>query len=116
MKKVLTVRGAPPHALPEEPAPYAEALRAAAMEPVIVPADRASLLNVASLLDGASGLMLMGGSDVNPARYGEERRSETDEPDDLRDELESALIAEALSRDLPILAICRGLQILNVQH
>jgi putative glutamine amidotransferase len=116
MKKVLTVRGGPAHALHAETAPYAEALRAAEMEPVIVPADRASLLKIASLLDDAAGMMLMGGSDVNPARYGEERRAETDEPDDLRDELESALITEALSRDLPILAICRGLQILNVQH
>ena len=67
-------------------------------------------------LDGVSGLMLMGGRDVNPARYGEQRHPETEEPENERDRLEAVLIAEALDRDLPILAICRGLQILNVQH
>jgi gamma-glutamyl-gamma-aminobutyrate hydrolase PuuD len=65
---------------------------------------------------GAAGLLLMGGSDVNPARYGEARVGDTEESDDARDELESALIEEALTRDLPLLAICRGLQIFNVQH
>ena len=59
--------------------------------------------------------MLMGGTDVNPARYGEPPHPETEDSDDARDELESALITEALDRDLPILAICRGMQILNVQ-
>lgn len=110
MKKVLTVSGSPAHASAEETNPYAEALRAASIEPVIVAP------GAAASLDGVAGLMLMGGSDVNPASYGEARRAETDEPDDLRDELELRLIAEALERDLPVLAICRGLQILNVQH
>ena len=110
LKKVLTVSGSSSHSSPEETIPYTEALRAASIEPVIVAPSAAVSLN------GVAGLMLMGGSDVNPARYGEDRRAETDEPDDLRDELELRLIAEALERDLPILAICRGLQMLNVQH
>ena len=110
MRKVLTVSGSPSHAAPEETEPYAEALRAAGMEPVIVaPGQEASL-------DGIAGLMLMGGSDVDPAAYGAARHPETDVPDELRDQLELRLIAEALERDLPILAICRGLQILNVHH
>jgi putative glutamine amidotransferase len=116
VKKVLTVRGAPPRTLRKESDPYAEALRAAAIEPVIVSADRAALRQSVSLLESVAGLVLTGGPDVNPARYGERRRKETDKPDEPRDELESALIAEALDRGLPILAICRGLQILNVQH
>jgi putative glutamine amidotransferase len=116
MKKVLTVRGALSHAAPEEVNPYAEALRAAAIEPIIVAPDQAPSLDPVALLESVSGLMLMGGSDVSPARYGEKRLPETDEPDELRDKLELSLIAEALCRDLPILAICRGLQILNVQH
>lgn len=58
----------------------------------------------------------MGGTDVNPTLYGEVRQSETDTSDDARDELECALIQEFLDRDLPLLAICRGIQILNVQH
>jgi gamma-glutamyl-gamma-aminobutyrate hydrolase PuuD len=98
VKKVVTVGGT-------EAGPYIEALREAGVE----------LIEGNHLL-GFDGLVLMGGTDVNPARYGEERGPRTDEPDDARDELECALIEEALVRDLPILGICRGLQILNVQH
>jgi putative glutamine amidotransferase len=97
MKRIVTVedRG--------NAGPYLEALQLAGIEATF-----------GTSLDGASGLMLMGGDDVNPARYGEPRHPETEDPDDGRDELECALIAKALERDLPILAICRGMQILNV--
>ena len=67
-------------------------------------------------LDTVAGLLLQGGADVNPDLYGEEAAPETDEPDQARDELELWLIADALARDLPILAICRGMQMLNVAH
>ena len=67
-------------------------------------------------IDGFAGLLLMGGSDVDPKLYGEAPRGETDPPDEQRDKIEMALIQEALKRDLPILAICRGLQLLNVCH
>jgi putative glutamine amidotransferase len=67
-------------------------------------------------LDGAAGLLLMGGTDVNPKLYGEARRPETEEPDDQRDEAELRVIELAMAKDLPVLAICRGLQILNVFH
>ena len=59
------------------------------------------------------GLLLMGGSDVNPARYGAVPKPQTDAPDDVRDQVELDLIDEAMAKDLPILGICRGLQILN---
>jgi putative glutamine amidotransferase len=62
------------------------------------------------------GVVLMGGSDVNPARYAETPQPETDAPDDARDELECQLIKQAIEHDMPLLAICRGIQILNVQH
>ncbi len=65
-------------------------------------------------LDGLEGLVLTGGTDVNPALYGQERGRESDEPDDARDELETRLIREALADDVPVLAICRGMQLLNV--
>jgi putative glutamine amidotransferase len=90
--------------------PYLEALRAAGAEPVPCLTDKPVEL------DGIDGLLLMGGTDVNPARYGEERLPETDEPDDERDEIELEAITRAIEKDLPILAICRGLQILNVYH
>lgn len=90
--------------------PYEDALRAGGMEPV------AGFVEDSISLNGFAGLLLMGGSDVNPKRYGEEPRPETDAPDDQRDETELRLIDEAIAKDLPILAICRGLQILNVYH
>src|ERR1700722_6400003 len=94
----------------EENAPYEQALRDAGIEPELV------LAGSDASLDEVAGLVLLGGSDVNPQLYGEERQAQTDEPDEQRDRSECGLIAEAIDRDLPILAICRGLQILNVQH
>jgi gamma-glutamyl-gamma-aminobutyrate hydrolase PuuD len=95
---------------PKKLEPYQDAVRLGGMEPVAVS------VSGSICLDGVKGLVLMGGTDVNPSRYGAMPYLETEEPDDERDEVELRLIAEALERDLPILAICRGLQILNVQH
>jgi putative glutamine amidotransferase len=89
---------------------YEAAARAGGMEPLPVSVDDPMPL------DRAAGLLLMGGTDVNPKRYGAAAESETDAPDDARDQVELALIHAAIERDLPILAICRGLQILNVYH
>lgn len=66
---------------------------------------------IAAELDG---LLLSGGPDVIPARYGAEKAPETDAGHLERDELELGLLREALARDLPVLAICRGQQVLNV--
>ena len=65
-------------------------------------------------LDGYNGLILTGGTDVDPARYHQTPHSETDLPDKERDRREALLVSEALQRDIPILAICRGMQFLNV--
>ena len=65
-------------------------------------------------LEGYAGLLLTGGTDVDPRLYGEERIPETEEPDTPRDTCELKLIEEALQRHLPIFAICRGHQLLNV--
>ena len=67
-------------------------------------------------MQGCDGLLLTGGIDVDPALYGEPKQPETDTPDPELDAAEISVIAEALYRDLPILGICRGLQILNVHH
>ncbi len=64
-------------------------------------------------LDGCSGLMLTGGPDVDPREYAEPDRHPTVEVDPVRDRYELALAREALARDLPVLAICRGAQVLN---
>lgn len=84
--------------------PYREALRAANIQPV----------ENAATIEGLDALLLAGGTDVDPALYRAPRHSGTDEPDRERDSLETALLRDALDRDLPVLAICRGLQLLNV--
>src|ERR1700737_3109824 len=65
-------------------------------------------------LDDFAGLMLTGGTDVDPARYNQTRQPETDPPDTERDQREASLLSDALKRDIPILAICRAMQLLNV--
>ena len=66
-----------------------------------------------SALDECDGVLLTGGVDVDPARYHAQRHP-TVEIDRTRDEFEFALATMALERNLPILAICRGVQLLNV--
>ena len=89
---------------------YADAVRMAALEPVLCDASSPASLR------GCDGLLLAGGTDVNPERYGSARHPETEDPDDERDALELALIQEAEASDLPLFGICRGLQILNVSR
>jgi len=64
-------------------------------------------------VDGCRGVLLTGGVDVDPALYGEAAHP-TVEIDKTRDDYELALARLALERDLPLLAICRGAQVLNV--
>ena len=65
-------------------------------------------------LTGAHALLLTGGIDVDPNLYGEAPRPEVDETNRARDDFEIGLLRDALERDLPVLAICRGHQLLNV--
>ena len=70
-------------------------------------------MTVDHAIGGLHGLLLTGGDDVAPGRYGESRHEKTvEEPE--RDEFELALVAAARAADLPIFAICRGIQVLNV--
>lgn len=69
---------------------------------------------VDELIASLDGVLLSGGPDVAPARYGAAPHPATDEGDLPRDELEFTLLRAALARDLPVLAICRGQQLLNV--
>jgi putative glutamine amidotransferase len=70
-------------------------------------------MSVKEALGGIDGLILTGGDDVSPARYGEAPHSTVVE-DPARDVFEIALIADVRPRGLPLLAICRGIQVLNV--
>jgi putative glutamine amidotransferase len=71
--------------------------------------------SVEEALEGVGGLLLAGGADVDPGRYGQEPDPSAHIRTDLpRDEMEFALLGAALDRDLPVLGICRGMQVLNV--
>jgi putative glutamine amidotransferase len=89
---------------------YADAVTAAGGTPVFMPCTAAAL----DVLDYADGLVLTGGSDVSPTHYGEEPHPAVYGVDDVRDEVELSLVAKALHNSIPILAICRGMQLLNV--
>ncbi len=93
---------------------YVRALRAAgAVEGIVMPAE-VGPEEARQLLEPFGGLLLTGGADVDPRLYGEEPRPEVYGVDPLRDHFESALIEAAIDLEIPILAICRGAQILNV--
>ena len=71
-------------------------------------------MGVDEALSGVHGLLLTGGDDVAPSRYGESAHATVVEAEPGRDEFEIGLIAGARARSLPIFAICRGIQVLNV--
>ena len=92
---------------------YAECLRKAGFVPVLVPqtADTNELAHVFSRLDA---LVLTGGEDVDPRRYGAAPSPKLGEVVDARDAFEYALLDAAMARHLPIFGVCRGVQIINV--
>ena len=90
--------------------PYADALRLVGLEPVLVSSE-----GERSLV-GLDGLLITGGADIDPKRYGQDPAPETQKPNPSRDRMEIGLLGEALDRDLPVLGICRGLQLFNVYH
>lgn len=91
---------------------YLNAVQAAGGIPIILPPQPGPVDAVLSRIDG---LLLSGGADIDPARYGDAIvHPETYGIDPLRDEFELTLVHEALDRDLPVLCICRGIQLLNV--
>jgi putative glutamine amidotransferase len=92
---------------------YVRALESAGLVPLAVPTMLAPDL-AADALQGVRGLVLTGGEDVAPQRYGAQPHPRLGDVDPVRDAAELALIAAARSRRIPILAICRGIQILNV--
>jgi len=67
-----------------------------------------------AVLQTVDGVLLTGGGDVDPALYGESRHDTVEDAEPGRDEFEIDLARRAMDRDLPILAVCRGAQVLNV--
>lgn len=98
------------------PAVYFEAVQRAGGIPVLLPPQPADADVVSRVLSRVDGLIVTGGADVDPARYGQEAGPETDAPHLERDAWEDALLTAAIERELPFLGICRGMQVLNVNR
>ncbi len=93
------------------PYDYVRAVERAGGRALLVPP---STDGVEETLDALDGLVLSGGNDVDPEAYGAEAHEETNATRPERDRGELALLEGALARDLPVLAVCRGFQVLNV--
>lgn len=94
-------------------AAYVRALEAAGLAPVVVP-PLADPDVAASIVAATAGLLLTGGEDVDPARYGAAPHPALGSVNMLRDATELALVEAARAAGCPVLAICRGIQLLNV--
>jgi len=92
---------------------YVRAVTDAGGAPVLVPPD-ISEAALRAIYDTLDGLLLSGGVDVAPHRYGETPHPKLGDVDAGRDEVELTLARRAVADDLPVLAICRGIQLLNV--
>jgi putative glutamine amidotransferase len=92
------------------PAAYTSSVARAGGMPIAIP----PLDGSTELLDLLDGAVFTGGPDLNPAVYGQDPHPESTGFHDQRDRSELALIREALRRDMPVLGICRGMQLLNV--
>jgi putative glutamine amidotransferase len=92
------------------PQGYVRAVVAAGGIPVLIPPTEAA----PAILDDLDGMVFTGGSDINPAVYGQEPHPESSGFHDHRDSAELELMRAALSRAMPVLGICRGMQLLNV--
>jgi putative glutamine amidotransferase len=87
---------------------YVESIRRAGGEPRVLSIDDPPSL------EGINGVLFTGGGDVDPAHYHDSRHPNTNEPDPARDAFELALAKLALAHNTPLLAVCRGLQVVNV--
>jgi putative glutamine amidotransferase len=89
---------------------YRQAILHAGGEPRVLDSSKP----IDEALEGVAGLLLTGGDDVAPSRYGELAHAATVEAEPGRDQFEIGLVRAARERNLPIFAICRGIQVLNV--
>lgn len=93
------------------PHDYVRAIEEVGGRPLLVPPSEEG---IEETLDSLDGIVFSGGSDLDPAHYGEEAHPETFGIHEERDRAELELMKAALDRDMPVLGICRGIQVLNV--
>jgi len=93
------------------PLAYVRALEHAGGRPLLVPPSEEA---IEETLDALHGLIFSGGGDLDPTTYGADAHPATREVNPARDHAELALLEAALVRDMPVLAVCRGSQLLNV--
>lgn len=96
------------------PEVYLDAVTKSGGIAVLLPPQPVTAEIVERVLDGLDGLIVTGGRDVDPTRYGQPPHPSTDEPALDRDAWEDGLLRGAITRELPFLGICRGAQVLNV--
>ncbi|MDQ3434503.1 MAG: gamma-glutamyl-gamma-aminobutyrate hydrolase family protein, partial [Actinomycetota bacterium] len=106
--------GAWDHTVAMVPRSYATAVQRAGALAVVLPPDDDAAEAPDALLDRIDALILAGGADVDPHSYGARPHEETGDTWPERDRFELAMTHRALERDIPLLGICRGMQMLNV--
>jgi putative glutamine amidotransferase len=93
---------------------YVDAVQRAGALALLLPPDRELVAEPAQALELIDGLLLAGGADLDPASYGQAAHAETRDAVPERDVFEIALTRAAIERDVPVLGICRGMQLINV--
>jgi putative glutamine amidotransferase len=96
------------------PRSYIRAIQRAGGLALMLPPDEAVERDPDQVLDLIDGLILAGGADIDPSSYGEDSHPETRGTVPERDSFEIALARRAIERDLPLLGVCRGMQLMNV--
>jgi putative glutamine amidotransferase len=96
------------------PKTYLDAVTDAGGIAVLLPPQPTTPGDAARVIERLDGLIIAGGIDVDPARYGQQPHAETDAPQTVRDEWDFALLSAAIDAETPFLAVCRGAQVLNV--
>jgi len=96
------------------PRTYVDVVAAAGGLPILLPPEPTTTRSPGELVDQVDALLLVGGADLDPASYGGDAHPEIVRTRPERDRFEIALARESVERDVPVLGICRGMQLLNV--